>query len=71
MTPGRTLPGLKMPGQYGNETVSVLNLKVAKLVPEKHLVLIEGGVPGARNAHRHRPRRGEEEERRQGEGRRS
>src|SRR5262249_57659550 len=24
MTPGRTLPGLKMPGQYGSETVSVL-----------------------------------------------
>src|SRR6185369_13065225 len=34
MTPGRTLPGLKMPGQYGNETVSTLNLKVAKLLPE-------------------------------------
>jgi large subunit ribosomal protein L3 len=50
MTPGRTLPGLKMPGQYGNETVSVLNLKVAKIVPEEHLLLIEGGVPGARNS---------------------
>ena len=23
MTPGRTLPNLKMPGQYGNETVSI------------------------------------------------
>jgi len=31
MTPGRTLPNVKMPGQYGNETVSVLNLKVAKV----------------------------------------
>jgi len=49
MTPGRTLPGLKMPGQYGNETVSVLNLKVAKVMPEESLLLIEGGVPGARN----------------------
>jgi large subunit ribosomal protein L3 len=49
MTPGRTLPGLKMPGQYGNETVSVLNLKVAKIIPEESLLLIEGGVPGPRN----------------------
>lgn len=49
MTPGRTLPGLKMPGQYGNETVSVLNLKVAKIMPEESLLLIEGGVPGSRN----------------------
>jgi len=49
MTPGRTLPGLKMPGHYGNETVSVLNLKVAKIVPEQSLLLVEGGVPGPRN----------------------
>jgi len=49
MTPGRTLPGLKMPGQYGNETVSALNLKVAKLMPEDDLVLIEGAVPGPKN----------------------
>jgi large subunit ribosomal protein L3 len=49
MTPGRTLPNLRMGGQYGNETVSVLNVKVARVDPEKHLLLLEGGVPGARN----------------------
>jgi large subunit ribosomal protein L3 len=49
MTPGRTLPNLKMGGQYGNETVSILNLKVARVDAEKHLILVEGGVPGARN----------------------
>jgi large subunit ribosomal protein L3 len=49
MTPGRTLPNLKMPGQYGNETVSVLNLKIARVDSEKHLILIEGGVPGSKN----------------------
>ncbi len=49
MTPGRTLPGLKMPGHYGDETVTAMNLKVAKLIPEDDLVLIEGAVPGARN----------------------
>jgi large subunit ribosomal protein L3 len=50
MTPGRTLPGLKMPGQYGNETLSTLNLKVAKIIIEDDLVLIEGAVPGPSGA---------------------
>ncbi|MFO0613904.1 MAG: 50S ribosomal protein L3 [Polyangiaceae bacterium] len=50
MTPGRTLPGLKMPGHYGAETVSTLNLKIAKLIPEDDLVLIEGGIPGAKGS---------------------
>jgi large subunit ribosomal protein L3 len=49
MTPGRTLPNLRMSGQYGNETVSMLNLKVAQVDAEKHLLLIEGGVPGSKN----------------------
>ena len=49
MTPGRTLPGLKMPGQYGNETVTTLNLKIAKIVAEDGLLLIEGSIPGSKN----------------------
>ena len=49
MTPGRTLPNLKMCGQYGNETVSVLNVKVARVDAEKHLLMLEGGVPGTTN----------------------
>jgi large subunit ribosomal protein L3 len=49
MTPGRTLPNLKMPGQYGNETVSVLNLTVARVDADKNLLLVEGSVPGPRN----------------------
>jgi large subunit ribosomal protein L3 len=49
MTPGRTLPNLKMPGQYGNETVSVLNLRIARVDAEKGLLLVEGGIPGSKN----------------------
>ena len=49
-TPGRTFPGMRMPGQHGNWTVSVMNQKIVKLVPEQGLVLVDGGVPGARNA---------------------
>jgi large subunit ribosomal protein L3 len=50
MTPGRTLPNLKMPGHYGDETVSVQNMRLVKVDSEKHLLLIQGGVPGAKNA---------------------
>jgi large subunit ribosomal protein L3 len=49
MTPGRTLPNLKMPGQYGNETVSMLNLTLVRIDAEKHQLFIDGGVPGSKN----------------------
>ncbi len=49
MTPGRTLPGKKMPGQCGNEQVTVLTQPVVKLVLDERLILVRGGIPGARN----------------------
>ena len=49
MTPGRVLPGRKMPGQHGNKTCSVLSQRVVKILPEDNLILIRGGVPGSRN----------------------
>jgi large subunit ribosomal protein L3 len=49
MTPGRVLPGKKMPGQHGNAKTTVLTQQVVKIVPEENLILIDGGVPGARN----------------------
>lgn len=49
MTPGRVLPGRKMAGQYGNTRVSVLNQKVVSVLADKGLVLLAGGVPGAKN----------------------
>lgn len=48
MTPGRVLPGKKMPGQHGNAKVTVQNLKVTKVLPDQGLVLVEGSVPGPR-----------------------
>jgi large subunit ribosomal protein L3 len=48
MTPGRTKKGMKMPGQMGNVRFSVLNQRVAKVLADKHIVLLYGGVPGAR-----------------------
>ena len=51
LTPGRVLPGKKMAGQMGNETVTIQNLKVAKVLPEKGLILIRGPVPGGKNGY--------------------
>ena len=48
MTPGRTKLGVRMPGQMGNARVSVLSQRVAKVIPEQHLVLVYGGVPGSK-----------------------
>lgn len=48
MTPGRVLPGIKMPGHHGNANVTVLNLKVARVMDDEQLLLIEGAVPGPR-----------------------
>jgi large subunit ribosomal protein L3 len=50
MTPGRVFPGIRMPGQHGNSRNTVLNLRVAKVLDEQNIVLVEGGVPGSRNA---------------------
>lgn len=48
-TPGRVLKGKHMPGQMGNERVTVRKLEVLKADPEHNLLLIKGAVPGAKN----------------------
>jgi len=49
MTPGRVLKGVKMPGQHGNKTRTVLNLEVVQVLADQDLILVKGGVPGSRN----------------------
>ena len=46
--PARIFKNKKMPGQYGNEQVTVLNLEVIKIDAEKGLIAVKGAVPGAR-----------------------
>jgi large subunit ribosomal protein L3 len=46
LTPTRVMPGQKMPGHMGDEWVTQKGLKVAKVIPEKNLILIRGSVPG-------------------------
>ncbi len=47
--PARIFKNKKMAGQYGNEQVTVLNLKVVKIDAEKNLIAIKGAVPGAKD----------------------
>ncbi len=45
-TPGRVLPGKKLPGHLGVERVTVANLDVVKVDAEKNLIAVRGAVPG-------------------------
>ncbi|HCC47777.1 MAG TPA: 50S ribosomal protein L3 [Elusimicrobia bacterium] len=44
---GRVLPGQRMAGHWGVETVSVQKVKIVKVIPEENLILVNSGIPGA------------------------
>lgn len=48
--PSRVFKGQRMAGRMGFEQVTVRNLKVVKVVPEKNVILVKGAVPGAINS---------------------
>jgi large subunit ribosomal protein L3 len=45
-TPGRVFKGLRMAGRMGNDRVTVQNLKVLRVDPERNLLVVKGSVPG-------------------------
>ena len=47
--PSRVFPGKKMPGRYGNKTVSVKDLEVIEVKKNKNQLLVKGSVPGSTN----------------------
>ncbi|MEI6093470.1 MAG: 50S ribosomal protein L3 [bacterium] len=49
-TPGRVVKGRKMPGHMGDATVTVQNLRIAKIDVENNLLYVTGAVPGGKNA---------------------
>ncbi|HHY20133.1 MAG TPA: 50S ribosomal protein L3 [Firmicutes bacterium] len=48
--PARIFKGKKMPGRYGNDRVTVQNLKVVAVDAEKNLLLVKGSVPGIKGS---------------------
>ncbi len=45
--PSRVIKGMRAAGRMGGERVTVRNLKVVRVDPENHLLVVEGAIPGA------------------------
>ena len=48
-TPGRVFKGTRMGGHMGDDQVTVKKMQVVRVDAERHLILVKGAVPGARN----------------------
>ena len=48
--PSRVFKNKKMPGQWGNESVTIQNLTVVKVDSARNLLLIKGSIPGAKKS---------------------
>jgi large subunit ribosomal protein L3 len=49
LTPQRVHKGKRMSGQMGNETKTVQNLQLFKILADENCILVRGAVPGAAN----------------------
>lgn len=49
-TPSRVFKNKHMPGQYGNDRVTIQNLEIVKVDADRNLLLIKGNVPGSKGA---------------------
>lgn len=47
--PARVFKGMKMPGHHGRERVTIQNIRVIDVREDQNLILLQGGIPGARN----------------------
>ncbi len=45
--PGTVMRGMKMPGHLGQVRRTTQNLEVVRVMPEDHLILIKGAIPGS------------------------
>jgi len=48
--PSRVFKGQRMAGRMGYENVTIRNLKVVKVIPEKNIIMVKGAVPGSINS---------------------
>lgn len=44
--PARVFKGMRMAGRTGGDRVMAVNLEVLQIVPEKHLLVVKGSIPG-------------------------
>ena len=45
-SPSRVFKNKRMPGQYGNERVTIQNLEIVKVDTARNVLLIKGAIPG-------------------------
>ncbi len=45
--PSRVVKGMRAAGRMGGNRVTIHNLKVLRVDPDNHLLIVEGGIPGA------------------------
>ena len=45
--PSRVIKGMRAPGRMGGGRVTIRNLKVLRVDADNHLLVVEGGIPGA------------------------
>ena len=45
--PSRVVKGMRAAGRMGGGRVTIRNLKVLRVDPENHLLIVQGGIPGA------------------------
>lgn len=48
--PAKVFKGTRMAGQMGNQRVTIKNLEILGLIPERNLLLIKGSVPGSKGS---------------------
>jgi large subunit ribosomal protein L3 len=46
--PSRVFKGNAGPGRMGRETVTIQNIELVKIIPERNIMLVKGAVPGGR-----------------------
>ena len=49
--PSRVIKGMRAAGRMGGGRVTIHNLKVLRVDPDNHLLILEGGIPGAPTAY--------------------
>jgi large subunit ribosomal protein L3 len=49
--PSRVVKGMRAAGRMGGGRVTIHNLKVLRVDPDNHLLIVEGGIPGATTAY--------------------
>ena len=47
---GKVVKGKKLPGQMGGNQATVLHLSIVKVDMDKNLILVKGGIPGAKGS---------------------